>query len=224
MNVLPTYSRLSTWLDRWTGRWNRKSNIRNRADILEFVLEWSSSRTEEDGDGPYDFFNRVGNTAELGPDGWNPGFQGHIQKLHFTNYILRSLKEKKSEEHTPSKNPSNQDKEIEVLQNKRLKQMESLDLKAADWYAEAMNDESLPVHGKSPGVIMDRLSTLSLVLYHHQENSSGTNEQDILRRRNALGRELDALRKELGAGQTRYEYHGRHRTNNQSDPFTAVRG
>ncbi len=136
-----------------------------------------------------------------------------ILAQHRANYDLWHEEDKARDPHASNDAIAAVKRSIDRINQQRNDRMEQID---AALFSTLRQNTSAPLHSETPGMIIDRLSILSLKLYHTAEESTraAAGEQHRLRnlerlavlerQRNDLAACLDALWIDLAEGRKRF--------------------
>ena len=135
---------------------------------------------------------------------------GHFETLvlanHRANYDLWHEEDKARDPHATDAAIAAVKRSIDRLNQHRNDLVEQIDLAAVLALAESLpsQDDSAPLHSETPGLMLDRLSILSLKLYHTAEEAQRSSASESHRQRNntrlaVLNEQRDDLAACLGA-------------------------
>lgn len=207
--------------DGWTDRWNQASGNKTREKVISFLNDWRS----EDGNwftgGSEEFFEQVLDRS-LFVDKWEWGMVGELQKLHLANHVIWHLEDEARRDDVRPERIVEIKRGIDAVNQKRNDQMEKLD----EWTIQETNtrvdDEALPVHSEPPGLIFDRLSILSLKIYHYSDPAGQAKQSRLREQREDLTRALRRLWEQLEDNRCRVKIYRQFKTYNDPETNPAI--
>lgn len=160
-------------------------------------------------------------------------FIGLVEEQHRANFDLWHEEDKARVPGAADEEIAAVKRAIDPLNQRRNDLMEKVDLALIEGLAQ---NEAAPLHSETPGLMIDRMSILSLKIYHTREESVRTSATEAHRRRNAerlvlleeqrldLTGCLDALWTEVESGTRRFKLYRQMKMYNDPELNPAVYG
>ncbi len=187
-------------LDRWTTCWNRLGEEAVRQPCLDFLYSWRQAPGDWFDEVAGEFFPRAILWFEVdeSPD----SYYQSIKELHLANHVIWQLE-------TAVRNPVEaagqiveMKRGIDAVNQARNNRMEQLDEIISSWMTADPDDRSVKRQGEPPGLMLDRLSILSLKLYHYRNYSTQSDRVRVIdRQRVELFEFYQEFLRQLSAGQ-----------------------
>ncbi len=161
----------------------------------------------------HDGWNATGHGAEDGSPVAAPGLEELVLLQHKANFDLWHEEDRARDPEAPDAEITRVKHSIDGLNQRRNDLMEQIDMAL---FAKAKQNEAATPHSETPGLIVDRLSILSLKLFHSLEESVRSDADENHRQRNReradllheqrgdLADALDELWRDIFAGKRRF--------------------
>lgn len=207
--------------DRWTRDWNEDGSDRARSRVIEFLGDWRSDEGNWLEDTSRRFFDR---SAERGlfVDRWPDGINGVIQRLHLANQTIWHLEDEARRDDVDDSTIVEIKRGIDAINQQRNDQMEAIDEWVIKETEARVDDESLPVHSEPPGLMVDRLSILSLKMFFYDTVDNSDKRDRLEEQRRDLFQALERLWGRLENNDVRVKIYRQFKTYNQPETNPAL--
>ncbi|MGM0381605.1 MAG: DUF4254 domain-containing protein [bacterium] len=218
---IPKSVEIFGWIDGWSEKWNDSEPEEAREEILGFLHSWRSRSGQWLEEEANKFFPLA--CEELLNCQWREEFSGELQKLHFANHAIWHLEDEARRDDVPAEKIVEIKRGIDAINQQRNNQMENID----EWILTVTgvdpDNEEIPLHSEPPGLMLDRLSILSLKIYHYQLKGKTETLQLLDRQRWDLGQVLDRVVEEFSAGRRRFRIYRQCKTYNDPELNPALK-
>lgn len=162
----------------------------------------------------HDTANAAGHNVSLRAPDPRTRLEELVIRQHTANFELWHEEDRARDPHAADSVTAEVKHSIDRLNQQRNDLMEQIDLDLVD---ETAQNESATLHSETPGMMIDRLSILSLKIFHSREESLRSNASDSHHERNAtrlavlreqradLAKALDELWEDVVAGKRRFK-------------------
>ncbi len=209
---IPKSVKILGWLDGWSEEWNNSDPDTARGEVLDFLEHW---RAQEGKwlEGQAEELYPLARKYQLDRE-WEDNFSGELQKLHFANHTIWHLEDEARRDDISAQKIVEIKRGIDAVNQQRNNQMENID----EWVLTATgvdpDDEEIPLHSEPPGLMMDRLSILSLKIYHYRLKEKKDILQLLDRQRWDLAQAFDRVISGFNSGQLRFRIYRQCKTYN----------
>ena len=129
----------------------------------------------------HDAANESGHNHSIDKPASHAGFEDLVLLQHMANFKLWHEEDRARDPDAPDTVIVAVKHSIDALNQQRNDLVEKID---ASLYAEAQQDANASLHSETPGMIIDRLSILSLKIFHSREESERADAKDSHKQRN----------------------------------------
>lgn len=222
MESMPDAVTVREWLDGWSRDWNRGGSADTRRGLLSFLVEWRDRPGEWLGGNALRFYPLV-TESDLPPGEWEDNFYGDLRKLHFANHAIWHFEDEARREDVPDRTIVLVKRGIDAVNQQRNDQMERIDRHVVRRYGGEETDRDLPLHSEPPGLMLDRISILSLKIHHCRGEERPEEEATLRRQRRELTEAFERLAGKLERGEVRVTVYRQFKTYNDPDTNPALR-
>lgn len=213
---IPDYTAVKSNLESWTEEWNRPSEEASHQGWIEFLDGWRAEGTDEWFARRSDqFFELVSGEIELDLDS---SLMSTLRRLHLCNNVIWYFEDEVRRKDISPEKTVDIKRGIDAVNQKRNDQMEVLDEAVFRDIQPDDVDESVPMHTEPPGLIMDRLSIMTLKIFHYGNQSRQEEVRALRQQRDDLGTAFDRLLSELQRGEKQIKIYRQYKSYN--DPET----
>lgn len=207
---------LNDKLSRWTAGWNRPDGDTARGRAVDFLEQWR----DREGDWFTDVSERfLELTEELGlrDFDWASGFEGELQKLLYANHTLWHFEDEVRRDDITPEEIVELKRGVDAVNQQRNDQMERLDEYVLS-RIDVADDEEVPIQSEPPGLILDRLTIMTLKHYHYDAQEKQEEVETLREQRDDLETAFFQLIEALEKGERRVKVYRQLKTYN--DPET----
>lgn len=211
----PTYERVKDRLESWTTSWNEPSEEQSHRRWIEFLTEWRSETEAWFTERSDQFFELASSEVEVPED---QGLISNLKRLHLCNNVIWYFEDEARRKDISAEKIVEIKRGIDAVNQKRNDQMEVLD---EVFHREIQSDEvdgSVPMHTEPPGIILDRLSIMTLKIFHYGNQSRDDEVRALEVQRNDLGEAFDRLVEDIAEGRKQIKIYRQYKSYN--DPET----
>ena len=209
---IPKSVKILGWFDGWSEQWNDSAPDAARAEVLSFLEKWRQREGEWFSGQAEKYFSLA--RKHLIDREWEVDFSGELQKLHFANHTIWHLEDEARRDDVSSRKIVEIKRGIDAVNQQRNNQMENID----EWVLTATgvqpDNEEIPLHSEPPGLMLDRLSILSLKIYHYSLKDKKDTLQLLDRQRWDLAQAFDRVMEEFNDGRRRFRIYRQCKTYN----------
>lgn len=203
--------------DQWSRTWNQPGPDETRRQLLDFLRDWRSREGDWFGGVAEQYYSLI--EPEVVDLGENGEFLSTVQKLHLANHTIWHFEGEARRETAPPEWIVEIKRGIDAVNQKRNDQMEKIDEFVLKETAVDPEAESIPLHSEPPGLMLDRLSILSLKLYHYSLKEDRAETVKLLeKQRSDLFTAYQKFLEKLRQDETRFRIYRQFKTYN--DPET----
>ncbi|MFB6347617.1 MAG: DUF4254 domain-containing protein [bacterium] len=214
MSVLE-FNTIKTKLDSWTDTWNQPSEEKSHESWIKFLKRWRSRTdnwfTERSGR----FFELVDDEINL-PDG--NSLLDQLMHLHLCNNVIWYFEDEARRKDASPEELVDVKRGIDAVNQKRNDQMEVLDEYFFHEIQGGPTGDSIEMHTEPPGLILDRLSIMSLKIFHYSQQNRSEEVGVLTEQREDLGQSFDRLMKDIQDGRKKIKIYRQYKSYN--DPET----
>jgi hypothetical protein len=203
--------------DEWTDLWNKENPDTVRERWVDFLLNWRDASGDWLTDVSDRFFEFVEPLDIVNLDGSN-SFSGHLKRLHLCNNTIWNFEDEARRDDVSKDRTVTIKRGIDAVNQKRNDMMEELDEYFVREVQPDSLDEDVPLHTEPPGLVCDRLSIMSLKIYHYGHQDKTREVQALKQQRNDLSLAFDDFLNRMNAGNVRVKIYRQYKTYN--DPET----
>ncbi len=203
--------------DCWSANWNEAGVDETRRDLLEFLQAWREREGDWFTEVSGQFFSLI--EEKIGAPEKVNEFAWLVRWLHLANHTLWHFEDEVRRDDVAPAWIVEVKRGIDAVNQKRNDQMEKID----EYVLKALEvdpaDETIPLHSEPPGLMLDRISILSLKKYHYSLKEGRAETVALIKQqRSDLLRAFDRFLARLASGELRFRIYRQFKTYN--DPAT----
>ncbi len=208
--------------DNWSNSWNSPSPAEARDRLLDFLQDWRNIDGDWYSDAAKRFFPLIKERLQL-PE-VKDAFVNRLRRLHLTNHTIWHFETEARAETASAEQIVTIKRGIDAVNQQRNNCMEELDELIFE-EQKITDEETVSLHSEPPGLMLDRISILSLKLYHYREMDKKSKTVELLaEQRNDLHEAYLRLIDDLEAGRKRFKIYRQFKTYNDPDINPVLKG
>jgi len=219
-NFLDIEETLNERLSRWTQKWNQEGADQARALAVEFLSHWRDQPGDWFTDVSERFFG-LSSSLDYREFQWEADFAGELQKLLFANHTLWHFEDEVRRDDIEPKEIVELKRGIDAVNQQRNNQMECLDEYVLARIQPSQGEE-VPLQSEPPGLILDRLSIMSLKQFHYRLQGKQQEVEILDEQRNDLEAAFFQLLVDLQKGSRRVKVYRQLKTYNDPESNPAM--
>ncbi|MFB6355069.1 MAG: DUF4254 domain-containing protein [bacterium] len=219
---LPRSETIISLYDEWSENWNRDGADSTRRRVLNFLSSWrdrSGDWFEKVAD---DFFEYARLFPEFGVAFSEANLRGTLKRLHFCNHTIWHFEAEARRDDVDPEKIVEVKRGIDAGNQKRNDQMERIDDIIID-SIQPDSTETTPVQSEPPGLMLDRLSILSLKIFHYSHKDRSGEVGRLEEQRRDLGKAFDRMVEAVSRGKRRIKVYKQLKTYNDPELNPAMK-
>ncbi len=208
--------------DNWSVSWNSPSPEQARTRLLDFLQDWRNIDGDWYSDVAKRFFPLVKERLQLSEV--EDTFVNRLRRLHLTNHTIWHFETEARAEMATAEQIVTIKRGIDAVNQQRNNCMEELD-ELIFKQQKLKTGGAASLHSEPPGLMLDRISILSLKLYHYREMDKNSETVELLaEQRDDLYGAYLRLIDDLESGRKRFKIYRQFKTYNDPDINPVLKG